>query len=577
MARAPALCSFGPKIRLVVDGTEGEAEKPVWIQICAEGKFRGHPMNVEFSRAFFSTVVANFRRNPSFKAGGDGLGSEPVVPFDYEHASEMPVTSGTIPQTGSPAPAWALDLAIRDGADGKAELWALAKLGPKIREQIRAGEYRWTSVAIAPHMKDAKTGEDIGPVLTSVAFTNQPFVKGMQPIAASMSVWGTAETPEEAVVGLREIFGLPGDALAVLVLTELEQFASMLVSGVLPEGIDAEAIVGRMRSLLGLRTLATRDEIFAEAGRVLSGLISGGSQLPNGSPVEAAHMNGTENQLTARLAALFGIAEKDPTLVGGAILAAAQKAQESGNALDKLKSLFGSSDVQAILADAASLVAQSKQLEGLVVALSDAMKALTGSADPNPDNEKQAAAAMASIKPAPTGALAKLLGPIMLLAVATVREHALADAEAEAVVNETAKKDKDLAERLRPIIVDARRACMGNPGKLAEFRQRFPLPDETRSYLASRVLAGPNGQQLGGPATGAPPAPAVPTTAPLTATAPAAGGAPTPFEAELGKHEGRNRTEKAIALLSSRDASFSKLPWVDQCRRAGKFLQAGTL
>jgi phage I-like protein len=173
---------LGRPINLAVasDGAD-----PAWIQIAYEGRFDGYPGGgAEFTRTTFELIAKNFRRNPAYRAGADGIGTEPVVPFDYEHASEMDATSGTIPVAGAPAPAWALELDVRDGVDGRAELWALALFGPRALAQVRSGEYRWTSVAVWGEAVDPDTGEPIGPLLTSIALTNHPFLRGMAPLAA---------------------------------------------------------------------------------------------------------------------------------------------------------------------------------------------------------------------------------------------------------------------------------------------------------------------------------------------------------------------------------------------------------
>ena len=196
------LGAYGPPVQLASD-LQGDG--PRWVQICREGRYKGHHSSpvVELSREMFLKVVENFRADPAYKPGPDGKGQEGVVAFDYEHASEAPATSGSIPQGGAPAAGWVLDLDIRQGPDGKAELWALAEFGAKALEQIRAKEYRWTSVAIWPKAVHPETGEQIGPRLTSVALTNQPFVRGMAPIAAAAhaaQLWADPGHPPDGLL-----------------------------------------------------------------------------------------------------------------------------------------------------------------------------------------------------------------------------------------------------------------------------------------------------------------------------------------------------------------------------------------
>ena len=81
---------------------------PIWIQIATAGEYKGYAggtQTVVFDKPLFDAVVKNFRQHPWYQPGADGVGMKAVVPFDYEHASEMDPTSGSIPQGGAPAPA----------------------------------------------------------------------------------------------------------------------------------------------------------------------------------------------------------------------------------------------------------------------------------------------------------------------------------------------------------------------------------------------------------------------------------------------------------------------------------------
>ena len=172
-----------------------EAGAPVpelrWIHVATEGNYLGHHQGpFALTREVFATMVANLRADPRYKAAADAenparaVGGSPILQFDYEHASEMPPDGGSIPESGVPAPAWVLDAEVRQGADGKAQLWAWARLGEKIRGQIQRGEYRFVSIAFNPEGVDWRSGASTGPTLTSIAFTNQPFLRDLQPLAA---------------------------------------------------------------------------------------------------------------------------------------------------------------------------------------------------------------------------------------------------------------------------------------------------------------------------------------------------------------------------------------------------------
>lgn len=176
-------------------------ETLAWVQICRAGEYKGYSAGpVVWTDKEFGQIVDNLHRHPAFRAGADGIGVEPVVPYDYEHASEAPPTSGSIPQVGAPACGWVYDLQVRMGADNVPQLWALSKFLPQALAQIRSGAYRWTSVAVWTDAVDPVSGAALGAQLTSVALTNQPFVQGMAPIAASAKRAGEIGSPVDRSV-----------------------------------------------------------------------------------------------------------------------------------------------------------------------------------------------------------------------------------------------------------------------------------------------------------------------------------------------------------------------------------------
>lgn len=187
---------FAPAIQLSL-AEVGEAPKEIpefkWIHCCNEGDYQGHHQGpFQMTRAVFDSFVKNLREDPQYKAGtlalSDGKthtgGVHPVIQFDYEHASEMPPWEGAIAQSGAPAPGWVLDVEVRQSSDGKAQLWAFAQLGEKVREQIRRNEYRSVSIAFTLEGVHWVSNENIGPMLTSIAFTNHPFMRDLLPVAA---------------------------------------------------------------------------------------------------------------------------------------------------------------------------------------------------------------------------------------------------------------------------------------------------------------------------------------------------------------------------------------------------------
>lgn len=147
----------------------GEDNKPVWIQVAKQGSFAGHAAGpFELTLKTFDEIIANFKATKNR-----------TIPIDYEHASEADETSGSIPTTGAPAQGWIVDLKIEGG-----NLWGLVEWGDQARAQIRAKQYRYFSPAIRFNSKDRQSGKPIGARMTSGALTNNPFLDGLQPLAA---------------------------------------------------------------------------------------------------------------------------------------------------------------------------------------------------------------------------------------------------------------------------------------------------------------------------------------------------------------------------------------------------------
>jgi phage I-like protein len=509
---------------------------PVWVHTCIEGTYRGHQKHKEivWDKAVFDTIVRNFRAHPSYKAGPEGVGVARVVPYDYEHASEIGganPTQGTIPQLGVPAAGWVLDLQVRQSSDGKCELWALSEFGDTALTQIRSGGYQWTSVAVRLNYPNHVTNEDQGPTLTSIALTNHPFIQGMVPIVASANQWGKAESPEEFLIGIRDIFGLASDATVEEIQSQLTRLVEMFTAEAVPEriAINMEDMVCSLRDLLGLPKLATQDEILGGAETALSGLLS-----EQGSEIVPSEKNMALSAALTAIAAMVGCLSQEESAILQAVKEVSAKADEvesanaSKDSIARLLELFGSKDVTSLMSEAAKTIANAEKLKPTLEALAAAQGAL--------------------------------------------REGAEADAvnEAEVVAASLAHDDDTLAARFRPVILAARMACIGENGivdqdKLAKFREDHPLEEERKALLTRRVVAGPNGLQLGGAATG--------YTQPILQTGAAGTAGTTSLVNELNAQEGRNPVEKAQALLLSRRASHKSLPFDEQIGAAGDFVR----
>jgi phage I-like protein len=172
------LTSEAQPLLLTDAGAEGDTTPDgVWIQLAKQGSFAGHPQGRPFKldARIFQQMVTNFKGNK------DGR-----LPIDFEHASEQDATSGSVPQAGAPAQGWIVDMALRP--DGN--LWAKVQWGTLAKQYIRDGKYMFISPAIHFAMKDRVTGANIGAYISSAGLTNQPFLDGMQPLAARATTAG---------------------------------------------------------------------------------------------------------------------------------------------------------------------------------------------------------------------------------------------------------------------------------------------------------------------------------------------------------------------------------------------------
>jgi hypothetical protein len=159
---------------------------PVWVQIATAGNYKGYAGGAfTFDGNVFAQIVDNFRNHPSYLKGAGGVGVADVIPWDFNHASAAFAGDGTIPVTGTPAQGWVRELDVRLGADGVPQLWAFTRWLEPARTYIIEGRYQWSSVVVGFDCRDPESGANIGAVLESVAMTNNPFIEGMQRLAAT--------------------------------------------------------------------------------------------------------------------------------------------------------------------------------------------------------------------------------------------------------------------------------------------------------------------------------------------------------------------------------------------------------
>lgn len=270
--------------------TGAEAPAAKWVQIGYEGHFEGHVIGpFDLTRAKFEEAVANFRKHPAYKQGATmasadqiNAGNYDVVPWDFHHASEQAPTSGTIPTEGAPAQGWALELEVRNGPDGKAQLWSFTRFLEPLKGYMLAGKYKWCSMTLYLEATHPTTGKKIGAYLSSVAATNDPFLQGMVPLAASRQgpkvqaghyyydPYNQPCTPEDAVEQIRNMLKLPETTGIADLRAELQKVQAWAAgTEAAPPGVEVDDLVGVLRRMINLPLTATSENVFASVFAVL--------------------------------------------------------------------------------------------------------------------------------------------------------------------------------------------------------------------------------------------------------------------------------------------------------------------
>lgn len=533
--------AYGAAVEVPKEAGEGEDGKLVWIQAAYEGEFKGYRFPMKLTGAFFTSLVSNLHADPQFKKGENGYGSNPVVRMDYEHASAMPPTEGSIPSQGAPAPGWVCDLEVRQG-DGRLELWALCSLGETLRGQIKEGSYRFTSIDAPLESKDPVTGEKRGPKLRALAMTNDPFLRDLEParIAASASVYGRAESPEELLIGLRQVLELPEAAPPADIKTALDALGAAYLSDArapgYPDGFGY--LIDSIRRLVGLPVLASCPEIIAAAGQALGALSASTSTTPASEGIPPM-----STSLSAKLSMLFNCADSEE-----AILAAATKSKGAFSTLETMMADYGASDPADLVKKAGDAAKKATMAAEAGGKLAELLAALDSGAQEEATNESEQIAASMGFK----GESSKGAKHIIMTEGLAARRAALGiqatEGEGGALVLSAVKRDDT---------------------KLKAFRANYPLPNaeqQKKVLLTTPITAGAGGVQLGGSHTNLP-----------AGGAPGAGPEKPAHLVEIAGYPGRNDVERSIAMLSEKQPGFKSQPWNEKCRLAGRFIATGSV
>lgn len=393
----------GPSVLLDV-GNDNAAGEPVttkarWVKAAYEGRFKGHWMGeFEFTRKTFEEIVKNLQSHPAFAAGSEqatpediDAGKFDVVQFDFHHASEMDPTMGEIAVNGTPAQGWVLDGAVRNGPEGKAELWLYSRFMEPAATYLAEKRYKWVSVSVDFAGRDLVTNEPIGAVLTSVALTNRPFLQELPAIAASAQrvragdyFYGVdVSTPEDAFEAIRRCLGMSETSDVTAVAAEIAKLKQWSQPGTTPPaGVEVAKHVASLRSILSLPVLSDEAAVFAEIDKLFARLSGASTTEPaEGATVAASRQekpmstqNSTVDEKEVRaLQSLRAMLTQSlaPRLKVDAATIADNRivlAMEQGmNASDDLAGLLEAIDVTGVTAG----LAQIKNLQALKAKLDE--------------------------------------------------------------------------------------------------------------------------------------------------------------------------------------------------------------
>lgn len=276
------LASARPKLELRGRAVKLEADPakvwPRWMQIAGEGLYLGHPRGpFDFNDRVFDEIVRNLRALPEYKPGPDGVGTSRVIPYDWRHASEQSALEGGAAAIAAQvAQGWIWDVQKRLLPDGTLGLFALSEMLEPAKSLIDQEKIRWTSVCVWPDSVDRESGQKIGCYLSSVALTNDPFVRGMVPISTPIAAeryvdwYDVPKSAGELVESLRALFGLSVQAPLADVLRELTTLRAC-ASGEMPApaGVDVVKLVGALRRLFNLPTISSAADVFAACDMLL--------------------------------------------------------------------------------------------------------------------------------------------------------------------------------------------------------------------------------------------------------------------------------------------------------------------
>lgn len=540
---------------------DGDVDGPKWVQVTREGNFPGYLGGMKpfaFTRVHLDEMVANLKANPAYVAGATGAaGTAPVIPWDFNHASEADPTSGDLPVNGAPSQGWTMDMEVRTGTDGTAELWALTKFNDIARAYVRAGQYLWASVAVAFNAVDQESGQNIGTIVTSIALTNTPFIEGMSKLVASRQgvdavearrmFFEAARDASEAISMMREMFALPETSGAADVMAQVAIVQQWLESGTAPIGTNPEELVGNLRIILNLPTLTSQAEVLQAASTSIQALLA--EQAASAGVPATPETPGGDGMVPAPPADMM-----------------AARQHKDKIDMDELITILAAA--MGVRANQASIVEEAKQLAGLrdslVLAFGcrDGNKVILEAAKDGVDAKSKLLSIFEALEVAdPEAALGKIQSTLDAASKLTEAMPELKELREEKVERDDADAEAD---------VDTAIAASKLP---ASMRNTLLLHRKSNPEQFATDYPKPAAATPGTPGAGAG-AGAHQRLLTRVATGPAADATPAGTGAEiitLSNYPGRNVAAQAKAYLAGTVQNWDKLTNEDQTKRARAF------
>lgn len=550
------IIALGKGVKLEVNFTEVETEteeiNAVWVQVAREGDYPGyaggeHPFAFEVDH--FKQMITNIQGHPSYKVGEDGVGLENIIPWDFNHASELFPGAGNLPIEGAPAQAWTRDLKLAKDKDDKTCLMAYTLFLEPALTYIRDGKYQWSSVAVTFDAVHPETAENIGAYISSIALTNTPFIEGMEKLAASKfhlrySFYEAAEDAKEAVGMMKQLFMLPETSTLEDIMIEVAKVATWIKNGNTPLGIDLEYIIGSMRKILGLPTLSTEEEVIDNASSIASRLIdeiavaSGVPSVAGGEPLDQisdlvnsattmAKENEADMELIKMLAKELGVRESDD-----AVVAATKELIELRTKIMGTLKVEKDSN-ESILNVVEAIIASSTHLSALLTALGvEDVTSATAKVVTLTENSEE----LTKIKPE----FDKMQESLKL------QEEKMIETDVAEVMN-----SRNFTEDLKEPLLLFRKS---NPEEFTKKYPKIEKPEDKSNkhpLLTKNLVVAPSGEDKD-PKTGE--------------TIPASDG-----QVDLAKYPGRNSSERAINYIKATNPGSKDWKYEDLCETAFNF------